>query len=304
MTNSHNNKERTNENIFAVVDNVADHLHIAKKMLVIMIITAMVLPPGIMIGSNVIAELMNQGEVSEGPRMSKLLSLLEQLEKGEISPKEYVDETRYVKSAPMYGGPGPGFYMSLVTYGTFIFWMGYTVWQWIAVAKLNKKYDYMKKQQQKLDSKTNNNKNLHQIFFETIDNAMHHLNHTKKIFVILIVAAIVIPQLVIVGVMATTVAPIQTPMIEKFDLILEQLENDQITIPEYVEELKKVEAAYRAGEGPIFYVVMIMISLSLSWLVYGIRQWIILTKWNKNYQDFKIRDDEINRKLDKNFNDP
>ncbi len=298
MTDSYGGDEkRKHESIFAVVDNAAHHLHTAKKMLVIMIITAMVLPPGIMIGSNVIAELMSDGEISEGPRMGKLISLLEQLEKGEISPKEYVEETRYVKSAPMYGGPGLGFYMSLATYGTFIFWIGYTVWQWIIVTKLNKKYDYAKKEQRKSDSKNSNKKDPHQVFFETLDNAMRHLNHTKKMFAILIIAAIIIPQLVIIGVMATTVAPIQTPMIEKFDLILEQLENDEITIPEYVEELKEVEAAYRAGEGPVFYVVMIMMSLSLAWLAYGIRQWMILTKWNKNYQGFKTRDNEINRKL-------
>ena len=35
----------------------------------------------------------------------------------------------------------------------------------------------------------------------------------------------------------------------------------------------------------------------------GIRQWIILSRWDKRYQEFKKKQEDIDKKLDDNYSD-
>ena len=44
---------------------------------------------------------------------------------------------------------------------------------------------------------------------------------------------------------------------------------------------------------------MIIIVISLVWLGIGIRQWIVLSKWDKKYRQFK----EDQKEIDKKFQD-
>ena len=43
---------------------------------------------------------------------------------------------------------------------------------------------------------------------------------------------------------------------------------------------------------------MIIFVISLVWLGIGIRQWIVLSKWDKRYQQFKSKQEEIDKKFE------
>ena len=43
---------------------------------------------------------------------------------------------------------------------------------------------------------------------------------------------------------------------------------------------------------------MIIIVISLVWLGVGIRQWVVLSKWDKKYQQFKTNQKEIDKELE------
>ena len=43
---------------------------------------------------------------------------------------------------------------------------------------------------------------------------------------------------------------------------------------------------------------IIIIVISLVWLGIGIRQWIVLSKWDKKYQQFKQQQEKIDKELE------
>ena len=49
---------------------------------------------------------------------------------------------------------------------------------------------------------------------------------------------------------------------------------------------------------PIHPPQLIIIVISLAWLGIGIRQWIVLSKWDKKYQNFKAKQKEIDEKFE------
>ena len=293
MSNFDNqDKGRRRHSIFETIDSVTYNLHLSKKMFLIMIITAMIIPPA-MLTIVVIGMEMTDG----GPRVIKLNALIDQLENKEISSQEFVDETRYVQSAPLYGGPKIGFYLNFVVWATMLFWIGYGIRQWIVHNRLNNEYRSLTTVQSlDLQNTAGKRKNL----FEIADYALHELNSTKKIFFIMLVLAIAIPPLLMTGFALLVVEPIHGPLLIKTDELLSQLENNEITAESFVEQYRDVRSFYLLGNGkstPLLFVVVIKMVISSFWVWYGIKQWISHTKWNKKYLKFQTRDDEINHKL-------
>ena len=95
------------ENLFETIDNAMRHLNLSKKIFLIMIATCVLFPPSLMIGTNLVADLLRDDEIpSDTPRITKLVSLVNQLENREITIEQYVGETRYVKEVNQYAGPG------------------------------------------------------------------------------------------------------------------------------------------------------------------------------------------------------
>ncbi len=295
MFNSDNqNRGRKRQSIFETIDSVTYHLHLSKKMFLIMIITAMIIPPAVLTG------VVIGGEMTDGgPRVIKLNSLVDQLENREISSQEFVDETRHVQSAPLYGGPKIGYYLNFVIWATMLFWIGYGIRQWLIHSRLNSKYQSLKTAQN-LDLQ--NTKSKRKNFFEIADYAIQELNSTKKIFFIMLALAVVIPPLLMTGFALLVVEPIHAPLMIKTDELLLQLENEEITVESFVEQYRDIRSFYLLGNGkftPLLYVVVIKLLISLFWIWYGIKQWLSHTKWNKKYAEFQIKDDEINHKLGK-----
>ena len=296
---------KEHENIFETIDNAMRHLHLSKKVFLIMIATCVLFPPSLMIGSNLVADFLRDEEiVPDSPRISKLVSLVNQLEKGEISTEEYLEETRYVKDATRYGGPGFGYYMWWTIILIFGFWMCYGVVQWIIFRKYRKIYTSSRAIQEKImskdrDSDTYKTKPLGDIF-EIVDDAIKNMNTTKKMFLVVVLIGFLVPQLLPFAHIILVVQPVQGPIVAQFDLLLEQLENGKISAEYFVEKFRILKAEYTSVIGfsdSILFGIIIMFANALFWTGYGIRQWFVHKKWSKRYNMFKTKDEEINRKL-------
>jgi len=48
---------------------------------------------------------------------------------------------------------------------------------------------------------------------------------------------------------------------------------------------------------------LIIFTISIIWLGIGIRQWTVLSKWDKKYQRFKAKQADIDKKLSDNFDE-
>ena len=122
-------------------------------------------------------------------------------------------------------------------------------------------------------------KNLFQIMGEIID----QLNNTKKLFIAMILTVMIIPPVV-------------------FVITFELLEANAST-------LHSIESSHNKGEHRdnflrsetlLFTVTRnVPLIIGILWLRIGIRQWMVLSNWNKKYQKYK----ELQKKIDKEIGD-
>jgi hypothetical protein len=132
------------------------------------------------------------------------------------------------------------------------------------------------------DKKTDRNtdKNLFQIMDEIID----QLNNTKRLFIAMILTVMIIPPAI-------------------FVITFELLESNAST-------LHSIESSHHNGEhrgnfflrndALLFTIIRnVPLIIGILWLGVGIRQWIVLSKWNKKYQKYK----ELQKKIDEEIGD-
>jgi cell division protein FtsL len=126
------------------------------------------------------------------------------------------------------------------------------------------------------ESKDNNNKPTQNIF-QIMDQIVHQLNKTKKMFLIMIVSIIVV-------VPATFIVTFALAGGSSFW-------NDG---PPW--------GGPRNGgppDGSAFGIARaIVIVFVLAWIVIGIRQWFVLSKWTQRYEIYKELQKKIDEKLD------
>ncbi|WP_316506108.1 hypothetical protein [Nitrosopumilus sp.] len=143
----------------------------------------------------------------------------------------------------------------------------------------------------------------HEGFFEIVDNSMNSLNVTKKMFLFMIITAIVVPSSLLVGLTIAVEPSAESAKVMRQNLLLEQLKNGDISQEEYIVEMELVKdmPMFVFGNGMIIHLTIM--GVALAWLVYGIRQWFVLTKWRKKYDAFKIKKKETDKILDEEFGD-
>ena len=146
-------------------------------------------------------------------------------------------------------------------------------------------------------SKEKKNEN-HENIFEILDGIMFQLSRTKKMFLIMIITTLIIPPVALLAITSVYDPPYQDRFKEDHDTRLQsQLDSGEITDDEYnmiKEKLSKREkpsSLLRPHQ-------LIIFTISIVWLAIGIRQWIVLSKWNKRYQQFKERQKEIDEKFE------
>lgn len=148
------------------------------------------------------------------------------------------------------------------------------------------------------DSKDNSNKN-HESIFEILDGMMFQLSKTKKIFMIMILTTLILPPIALL--IMTSV--FDSPFNEKLDdRLLNYLESGDITEEEYNSIKEKI---IDRGRTELFLKPpqLVIFVISLIWLGIGIRQWIVISKWDKKYQRFKAKQADIDKKLSDDSDD-
>ena len=130
-------------------------------------------------------------------------------------------------------------------------------------------------------SKDNNNKPTQNIF-QIMDEIVRHLNRTKKMFLIMIVSVII----VVPGTFIVTFALLGANSF--WSGVPSDGPDDSGGPPD--------ESAFGLARG-------IVIAFLLAWIVIGIRQWFVLSKWAQRYEIYKELQKKIDEKLDYESNE-
>lgn len=149
------------------------------------------------------------------------------------------------------------------------------------------------------DKKENNRDNI----FEIFDGIMFQLGRTKKMFLVMIITTLIIPPLVLIGITSAYDSPYQDRFKQDLDARLQsQLDRGEITEDEYY--LIHEKFANKIQPNPLLRPHQLAIfGVSIVWLALGIRQWIVLSNFDKRYTQFKENQKEIDKKLDDDFSD-
>ena len=123
--------------------------------------------------------------------------------------------------------------------------------------------------------------------FEIMDGIIDQLNNTKRLFIAMILTVMIIPPLIFVITFGLLGPPGQPSPPPPFQSGMEH----------HIGE-------HREGFNPLFTITKnIPLIIGILWLGIGIRQWIILSKWNKKYQKYKELQKKIDEKIDNNEDD-
>jgi heme/copper-type cytochrome/quinol oxidase subunit 2 len=113
--------------------------------------------------------------------------------------------------------------------------------------------------------------------FYIMDGIIDQLNKTKKLFIIMIITIMIIPPIVFVLTFALFGAPFHNGDRNWSDG-------------------KTFEPNFNPT---IRFVPLIPIIIVIGWLAIGIRQWFVLSKWDKRYKKYK----ELQKKVDEKLED-
>ena len=147
------------------------------------------------------------------------------------------------------------------------------------------------------------NNNDRENIFEILDGMMFQLSKTKKMFLIMIITTLIIPPISLIAITSVYDSPYQDRFKEDFDTRLKsKLDNDEITEDEY--NLIHEKFSNRIIPNPLLRPhQLIIFAISIIWLGIGIRQWIVISKWDKKYQQFKEKQKEIDKKFEDDSDD-
>ena len=135
--------------------------------------------------------------------------------------------------------------------------------------------------------------------FEILDGMMFQMSKTKKMFMIMILTTLILPPLALMVMTSVFDPPLNEQLDERLQI---HLQNGDITYEEYENFKSKVIDKGRT-DLLINPPQLIIFTISLVWLGIGIRQWVVLSKWDKRYQRFKQKQEYIDKKLSDTFDD-
>jgi len=139
--------------------------------------------------------------------------------------------------------------------------------------------------------------------FKILDGIMHDLGKTKKMFLIMILTILIIPPIAIMVASTAFDSPFHDGFQERLEEKLQNsLQKGDLDLDQY-EHIKHITSddghMIHMPKGP----QLIIFALSLGWLAVGIRQWVVLSKWDKKYKKFKTDQEDIDKKLDDDSSD-
>ena len=173
--------------------------------------------------------------------------------------------------------------------------------------------------------------NDHDSIFQIMDGIMSDLNKTRKVFVFMFFSMMILPVTAIIIFMYTFDEPkvshreLRSNILES-NTLSQKINNEMLRMENLpAEEQQKVLQSMVNSEGykqsikriselsqnglklisnePKNYLYkkeirLITFILSIIWIILGIRQYIILSKWGKRYMKFKKQQEEIDKRLD------
>lgn len=147
------------------------------------------------------------------------------------------------------------------------------------------------------------NKKDRENIFEILDGMMFQLSKTKKMFLIMIITTLIIPPISIIAISSAFDPPHQDRFKEDFEIRLQsKLDSGEITEDEY--NLIKEKFSKKIKPHPLLRPHQLVIfAISVVWLGVGIRQWFVISKWDKRYQQFKENQKEIDKKFEDDSDD-
>ncbi len=122
---------------------------------------------------------------------------------------------------------------------------------------------------------------------------MFQLSKTKKMFLIMILTILIIPPVALLAMSTVTEQPFQEQLKQRLQ---ERLDNGYITQEQH-DDIKDKFGNHKPRD-PLHPPQLIIIVISIAWLGIGIRQWIVISKWDKKYQKFKANQKEIDKQLE------
>jgi uncharacterized membrane protein len=129
--------------------------------------------------------------------------------------------------------------------------------------------------------------------FEILDGIMFQLSKTKKMFLIMILTILIIPPAALLVMSSATERPFEDQLEQRLQ---DRLDRGGITQEEF--DNIKNKFGNDKPRNSLHPPQMIIIVISLVWLGVGIRQWVVLSKWDKKYQQFKTKQKEIDKELE------
>jgi hypothetical protein len=136
-----------------------------------------------------------------------------------------------------------------------------------------------------------------------MDGMMFQLSKTKKMFMIMILTTLIIPPIALLAMTTTFDSPFNDRFEQRLeDRLNEQLRRGQITLDE-ANKIKNQFIDQQRGQVLLQPAQLLIFAISLVWLGIGIKQWLSISKWDKKYQKFKERQEQVDKKLDDYFDD-
>ncbi len=143
----------------------------------------------------------------------------------------------------------------------------------------------------------------HDSIFEIMDGMMFQLSKTKKMFMIMIITTLIIPPIALLAITTAYDSPFSDRFEKRLeDRLNEQLRRGQITLDE-ANKIKNQFLNQQRGQILLQPAQLVIFAISLVWLGIGIKQWLSISKWDKKYQKFKERQEQVDKKLDDYFDD-
>lgn len=141
-------------------------------------------------------------------------------------------------------------------------------------------------------------KENHENIFEILDGIMFQLGKTKKIFLIMILTILIIPPSALLVMSFVTEPPFHEQLEQRLQ---DRLDRGGISQEEF--DNIKNKFGKDKPRNVLHPQQMIIIVISLAWLGVGIRQWIVLSKWDKKYQQFKKNQAIIDKEFEDDSSD-
>ena len=115
----------------------------------------------------------------------------------------------------------------------------------------------------------------------------------------MIITTLILPPVALLTITTVFDSPFEDRFKKDLDANLKsKLDSGEITEEEH--NMIKEKLSKREKSNPLLRPhQLIIFAISLVWLVIGVRQWFVLSKWDKKYKQFK----EDQKEIDKKFKD-